>query len=86
MYCVPSRGGMSMIKWTGTALCLIGIALTSFNVYPINILFGLVGSGLWTYAGILQRDLPLILVEAVAVALYFAGVISYITHELYKWL
>lgn len=75
-----------MIKWTGTALCLIGIALTSFNVYPINILFGLVGSGLWTYAGILQRDLPLILVEAVAVALYFAGVISYITHELYKWL
>lgn len=77
---------MQLIKWLGTALCLIGIALTSFNVYPINILFGLVGSGLWTYAGILQRDLPLILVEAVAVALYFAGVISYITHELYKWL
>lgn len=77
---------MQLIKWLGTALCLIGIGLTSFNVYPINILFGLVGSGLWTYAGILQRDLPLILVEAVAVALYFAGVISYFTHELYKWL
>jgi len=86
VYCVSSGGGMSVIKWTGTALCLIGIALTSFNVYPINILFGLVGSGLWTYAGILQRDIPLILVEAVAVVLYFAGVISYITHELYKWL
>lgn len=75
-----------MIKWTGTALCLIGIALTSFNVYPLNILFGLVGSALWTYAGVLQRDIPLILVEAVAVALYFAGVISYITYELSKWL
>ena len=74
-----------MIKWTGTTLCLIGIALTSFNVYPLNILFGLVGSALWTYAGVLQRDIPLILVEAVAVALYFAGVISYITYELAKW-
>ena len=76
---------MQLIKWLGTALCLIGIALTSFNVYPLNILFGLVGSALWTYAGVLQRDIPLILVEAVAVALYFAGIISYITYELSKW-
>lgn len=82
---MPPVGGVSMIKWTGTILCLIGIALTSFNVFPLNILFGLVGSGLWTYAGVLQKDIPLILVEAVAVALYLAGVISYITYELYKW-
>ncbi len=77
---------MSMIKWSGTILCLIGIALTSFNVYPLNILFGLVGSGLWTYAGVLQRDIPLILVEVVAVALYFAGVVSYVTYSLHNWL
>jgi hypothetical protein len=70
------------IKWSGTVLCLIGIGLTSFNVYPLNILFGLVGSGLWTYAGILQRDLPLILVEVVAVILYFAGVVTYINVRL----
>jgi hypothetical protein len=70
------------IKWGGTVLCLIGIGLTSFNVYPLNILFGLVGSSLWTYAGILQRDLPLILVEVVAVILYFAGVVTYINVRL----
>lgn len=69
---------MSGIKWGGTILCLLGIAFTSFNVYPLNILFGLVGSGLWTYAGILQRDLPLILVEVVAVVLYFAGIVTYV--------
>lgn len=73
---------MSGIKWGGTVLCLIGIAFTSFNVYPLNILFGLVGSGLWTYAGILQRDIPLILVEIVAVILYFAGVVTYINVRL----
>jgi len=79
LYGVSYGGYMQLIKWTGTILCLIGIALTSFNVYPLNILFGLVGSGLWAYAGVLQRDIPLILVEAVAVALYFAGLAAYVS-------
>lgn len=65
------------IKWAGTVLCLVGIALTSFNVYPLNVFLSLVGSGLWTIAGILQRDMPLILVEAVAVILYLSGVITW---------
>ena len=67
-----------IVKWVGTALCLIGILLTSFNVYPINIFFGLVGSGLWTYAGIYQRDMALFLVEAVAVLFYLFGVMAWI--------
>lgn len=66
---------MSLLKWSGTILCLIGIALTSLNVYPINIVFGFVGSGLWTLAGIIQRDLPLFLVEFVATVMYLAGML-----------
>ena len=65
------------IKWAGTLLCLIGIALTSFNVYPLNVFLSLVGSALWTWAGYLQGDLPLILVEAVAVTLYLIGAITW---------
>jgi hypothetical protein len=74
-----------IIKWLGTILCLIGIALTSFNIYPANILFGLVGSALWTLAGFMQRDIPLLLVEFVAVVLYLGGVVSYVTIQLGKW-
>jgi hypothetical protein len=74
-----------IIKWLGTILCLIGIALTSFNIYPLNILFGLVGSALWTLAGFIQRDIPLLLVEFVAVVLYFGGIVSYVTIQLGKW-
>jgi hypothetical protein len=66
-----------VIKWAGTILCLIGIGLTSFNIYPLNILLSLIGSALWTLAGYLQRDMPLILVEAVAVVMYLAGTINY---------
>jgi hypothetical protein len=69
---------MSMLKWFGTILCLIGIGLTSFNIYPANIFFSLIGSTLWTYAGFLQKDKPLFLVELVAVIFYIAGVISWI--------
>lgn len=66
---------MSILKWSGTILCLIGIALTSLNIFPLNIVFGFVGSGLWTLAGVLQRDMPLILVELVATMMYLAGII-----------
>ena len=77
---------VSNIKWYGTALCLIGIALTSFNIYPLNILFGLVGSGLWTAAGYMQDDAPLVLVEAVATVLYAIGLISYVYWAVSAWL
>ena len=65
-----------IIKWLGTILCLIGIALTSFNIYPINIVLSLVGSVLWTFAGWAQKDTPLFLVELVAVIFYVAGIIT----------
>ena len=68
---------MIALKWTGTLLCLVGIALTSFNIYPANIFFGLIGSALWTLAGILQNDAPLVLVEAVAVFIYLIGVLAW---------
>ena len=67
---------MKTVKWLGTLLCLTGICLTSFNVYPINIILSLIGSALWTCAGWAQKDTPLFLVEAVAVVMYLAGVIA----------
>jgi hypothetical protein len=64
------------MKWTGTGLCLIGIALTSLNIYPLNLWFGLVGSGLWAWSGVQQRDFALFVVEAVAVLMYLLGLIK----------
>lgn len=87
MYSVSKRNHLQLIilKWSGTFLCLIGIALTSFNIFPLNIVFGFVGSGMWTLAGILQNDAPLVLVEAVATVLYFFGIIVYFIHALTQW-
>ena len=68
---------MKTVKWFGTILCLIGICLTSFNVYPANIVLGLIGSALWTWAGWAQKDTPLFLVEAVAVVMYLIGLVTF---------
>ena len=67
-------GTLDLIKWLGTIICLLGIGLTSFNYYPSNIYFGLIGSALWAFAGIAQKDYALFLVEFVAVVMYAAGV------------
>ena len=67
--------GLNVYKWAGTILCLIGIGLTSLNVYPLNLLFGLVGSFLWTMVGVYTKDHALFVVEAVAVAMYLGGMI-----------
>jgi len=75
-----------MLKWTGTLLCLLGILLTSINIYPLNILIGMIGSGLWTYAGYEQDDMALFTVEIVAVAFYLAGIVLYIYNKIYPWL
>jgi hypothetical protein len=64
------------MKWTGTILCLIGIGLTSLNIFPINLWFGLIGSGLWAWAGYRENDFALLTVEGVAVLMYFGGLIK----------
>lgn len=72
-----------MLKWSGTILCLIGIALTSVNIYPANILFGLIGSGLWAWAGWEQEDYALFLVEFAATSMYLVGTYLYIYNKFY---
>lgn len=67
---------MKRLKWSGTILCLLGIGLTSFNIYPANIFLSLIGSALWMAAGYAQDDTPLMIVEGVAVAFYALGVIN----------
>ena len=75
-----------MFKWIGTLLCLLGILLTSINIYPLNILIGCIGSAMWAYKGYEQDDMALFTVEIVAVALYFSGIVLYIYNKLAIWL
>lgn len=70
------------MRWIGTILCLIGIALTSFNIYPLNLLFGLIGSFLWTVEGWVAKDYALFTVELVAVLIYLFGMIKVLVGQI----
>jgi hypothetical protein len=76
---------MNRLKWSGTTLCLVGIALTSFNIYPLNILVGFIGSLLWATAGYIEDDLPLLVVEMAATGIYLCGIVAYLLLELRGW-
>lgn len=65
-------------KWLGTVLCTIGIALTSFNIYPLNIFVMFVGTMIWFIVGTLQKDWPLATGELISVILYFSGILFFI--------
>jgi hypothetical protein len=65
---------MKTLKWFGTVSYLIGMALTAFNVYPWNLVFGAVGGTAWFYIGIHQRDLALKTVEFASAAIYMSGI------------
>lgn len=68
---------MEKIKWIGTLIVIFGICLTSYNVYPLNLYFGLFGSFLWSLVGYLKKDNPLFVVEIFAVFVYILGLINF---------
>ncbi len=67
-----------IIELSATGIFLVSVLLTSFNVYPLNIFVALVANILWLWLGFIWNKWSLIIVEAVVVAIYFAGAIKVI--------
>ena len=65
------------MRWTGTALYLIGMILTAFNIYPANLFFGALGGFFWCMVGLRIKDSPLWVLEAAAAVVYLAGIVMY---------
>lgn len=63
------------IRWFGTVLYFIGMALTSANVHPVNLVFMTAGAGFWCAAGWAVDDAPLVLVEGMAFLIYGTGLV-----------
>lgn len=66
-----------MIKWLGTITYLIGMVLTAFNIFPLNLIFSAIGGILWCIAGVIAKDKPLVIVELASAMIYLAGLIHW---------
>lgn len=62
------------LKWVSMALCTVGVAMASFNIYPAYLYILVAGTGGWCIAGVTTRDWPLALGEAVHLVLYIIGI------------
>ena len=65
------------MEWGSTALLLVGVALTSFNIYPLNLWVCLAANAGWTVMGIIWKKWSLLIVQAVVSAIYIFGMVSY---------
>ncbi|MFY8211606.1 MAG: DUF6552 family protein [Candidatus Nanopelagicus sp.] len=57
-----------------TLTLILGVALTSYNVYPLNIWFSLIGNLGWFFLGIFWRKWSLIFVQLIIIAIYCGGI------------
>lgn len=65
----------NQLKWTGTAVLIIGTAVNGLNIYPAGVLILFLGGFFWIEAARRAKDVPLIVTNAVMMLTGLAGVV-----------
>ena len=66
----------SILKWSATAVTLVGAALTALNFYPANIIAFNLGSVLWLIWAIRIKEKSLIAVNGGLLFIYVLGLLN----------
>ena len=65
------------IKWASSIVIIVGMILSSLNVYPINLYVHTVGVAGWLWVGFLWHDRALILLNGIAIVIFVLGIGNY---------
>jgi hypothetical protein len=63
------------IEWSSTAVLIVGVTLTAWNIYPLNVYFSLAGNIGWTIIGFMWRKWSLIVIQGVLSLIYIIGLL-----------
>ena len=75
---VTPKGDLSWyIKWVSSVFIIVGMALTSANIFPVNIIVHGIGVTGWLIVGMLWHDRALIFLNAVAIFVYASGLLNH---------
>ena len=66
------------IKWISTIGLIIGMVLTSNNIYPLNLYVNIVALLGWIIVAAIWNDRALIILNTVGLSIYANGVVSYL--------
>lgn len=64
---------LTILKWAATLTLIIGASTAALNIFPLYILLNTFGGILWTTAGIIMKDKPLIATNATLTLIYGLG-------------
>ena len=65
------------IKWIASIILVVGVILTSNNIYPYNLMVHAVGMFGWFIVAIIWNDRALLVINAVSLVLLINGLVSY---------
>ncbi len=66
------------IKWVSTIILILGMILTSNNLYPFNLFVHSLGLFGWLIVAIIWNDRALIVINSVSCALLANGIVKYL--------
>lgn len=66
------------VKWIASLILLFGMLLTANNVYPINLIFHLIGLCGWFFVALVWNDRALIIINAVSISILMNGLLRYV--------
>ena len=65
------------LKWVSSLILILSMILTTNNLYPYNMFLQFLGVGGWLWVSIIWNDRALIVVNAVACAVFLNGIVAY---------
>ena len=75
---ITPKGDLSWyIKWVSSIFIIVGMALTSANIFPLNIYVHGIGVTGWLVVGMLWHDRALIFLNGVAIFVYATGLLNH---------
>jgi len=65
-----------ILEWGITLTLIVGVALTSFNIYPHNLWVSMIGNFGWLYLGFIWKKWSLFIVQLIITAIYIVGLVN----------
>jgi|TARA_B100001540_G_C15669217_1_gene579326 hypothetical protein len=65
------------LKWASSFVLILAMILTTNDLYPYNMFLQCIGVAGWLWVSIIWNDRALIIVNAVAVAIFLNGIVSW---------
>jgi hypothetical protein len=76
----PSRHNHPLswwLKWVSSLILIFAMILTTNNMYPYNMFLQFLGVSGWLWVSVIWNDRALIIVNAVACAIFLNGIVAY---------